>query len=168
MVTQDISDVNHYTLDIDYKVTQPKEQVIEITSSEFTRGPVDNISIHGTVANNGEITANMVKVVATLYDRDGNVVAVSQANTKPDYLRANDELFFLIPIPDKTQASEIVDYSLIAESEEYTAVPEFPLGSGLLLVASLSGYIALTKNPSVVTRSLGYLSNTRSLLSRLR
>ena len=168
MVTQDISDVNYYTLDIDYKVTQPKEQVIEITSSEFTRGPVDNISIHGTVANNGEITANMVKVVATLYDRDGNVVAVSQANTKPDYLRANDELFFLIPIPDKTQASEIVDYSLIAESEEYTAVPEFPLGSGLLLVASLSGYIALTKNPSVVTRSLGYLSNTRSLLSRLR
>jgi len=168
MVTQDISDVNYYTLDVDYKVTQPKEQVIEITSSEFTRGPVDNIAIHGTVANNGEITANMVKVVATLYDRDGNVVAVSQANTKPDYLRANDELFFLIPIPDKTQASEIVDYSLIAESEEYTAVPEFPLGSGLLLVASLSGYIALTKNPSVVTRSLGYLSNTRLLLSRLR
>ena len=168
MVTQDISDVNYYTLDVDYKVTQPKEQVIEITSSEFTRGPVDNIAIHGTVANNGEITANMVKVVATLYDRDGNVVAVSQANTKPDYLRANDELFFVIPIPDKTQASEIVDYSLIAESEEYTAVPEFPLGSGLLLVASLSGYIALTKNPSVVTRSLGYLSNTRLLLSRLR
>ena len=46
MVTQDISDVNYYTLDVDYKVTQPKEQVIEITSSEFTRGPVDNIAIH--------------------------------------------------------------------------------------------------------------------------
>ena len=168
MVTEDIGHIDYYTLDIDFKVTQPKDQVIEITSSEFTYGPVDNIAIQGTVANNGEITANMVKVVATLYDRDGNVVSVSQTNTKPDYLRANDESFFVIPILDKTQADKIVNYSLVAESEEYTAVPEFPLGSGLLLVASLSAYIALTKNPSFVTRSLGHLSNTKWILSRLK
>ena len=168
IVTEDIGHIDYYTLDIDFKVTQPKDQVIEITSSEFTYGPVDNIAIQGTVANNGEITANMVKVVATLYDRDGDVVAVSQTRTEPDYLRVNDESFFLISIPDKTQANAIVDYSLVAESEEYTAVPEFPLGSGVLLVASLSAYIALTKNPSVITRSLGHLSNPRWILSRLR
>jgi len=168
IVTEDIGHVDYYTLDIDFKVTQPKDQVIEITSSEFTYGPVDNITIQGTVTNNGEITANMVKVVATLYDRDGDVVAVSQTRTEPDYLRVNDESFFVIPILDKTQVNEIVDYSLVAESEEYTAVPEFPLGSGLLLVASLSAYIAITKNPSVVTKSLGHLSNPRWILSRLR
>ena len=77
----------------------------------------------------------MVKVVAILYDRDGNVVTVSETRTEPDYLRVNDESFFLIPILDKTQINKIVDYSLVAESEEYTAVPEFPLGSGILLVA---------------------------------
>ena len=168
MVTENISNVDYYTLDVDYKVTQPKDQVIEITSSELSYGPVNNIAIQGTVANNGEITANMVKVIATLYDRDSNVVVVSQANIKPDYLRAGDESFFLIPILDKTQADEIVDYSLIAESEEYTAVPEFPLGSGVLLVASLSAYIALTKNPSAITRSLGRLSNVRWILPHLR
>ena len=168
IVIEDIGYVDHYTLDVNFKIAQPKEQVIEITSSEFTYGPVDNISIQGTVANNGEITANMVKVIATLYDRDGNVVAVSQANTKPDYLRANDESFFVIPIMDKTQVDVIVDYSLMAESEEYTAVPEFPLGSGLLLVVSLSAYIALTKNPSLVTRSLGHLSKTKQVLLRPR
>ena len=167
-VIEYIGDIDHYTLDVSFKIAQPKEQVIEITSSEFTQGPVDNISIQGTVANNGEITANMVKVIATLYDRDGNVVAISQTNTKPDYLRANDESFFVIPIMDKTQADVIVDYSLLAESEEYTAVPEFPLGSGVLLVASLSAYIALTKNPSVITKGLGYLSNPKWILARLR
>ena len=167
-VIEYIGDIDHYTLDVSFKIAQPKEQVIEITSSEFTHGPVDNISIQGTVANNGEITANMVKVIATLYDRDGNVVAISQTNTKPDYLRANDESFFVIPIMDKTQADVIVDYSLLAESEEYTAVPEFPLGSGVLLVASLSAYIALTKNPSVISKGLGYLSNTKWILARLR
>ena len=168
MLTENIGYADSYTLEIDYKVTQPKDQVIEITSSEFARGPVNNIVIQGTVANNGEITANMVKVVATLYDLDGKVVAVSETRTEPDYLRAGDELFFLIPILDKTQANEIVDYSLVAESEEYTAVPEFPLGSGALLVVSLSAYIALTKNPTIVTRSLGYLSNTKQILLRLR
>ena len=168
MVTEDIGHVDYYLLDIDFKVTQPKGQMIEITSSEFTYGPLGNIAIQGTVANNGDITANMVKVIATLYDREGNVVAVSETRTEPDYLRANDELFFVVSILDKTQTDKIVDYSLVAESEEYTAVPEFPLGSGILLVASLSAYIALTKNPSVVTRGLGYLSNTRSILTRLR
>ena len=168
MITEDIGHVDYYILDVDFKITQPKDQVIEITSSEFTYGPVNSLAIQGTVANNGEITANMVKVIATLYDRDGNVVTVSEVRMKPDYLRANDESSFLIPILEKTQANEIVDYSLVAESEEYTAVPEFPLGSGVLLVASLSAYIALTKNPSIVTRSLGRLSNARWVLSRSR
>ena len=168
MITEDIGHVDYYILDVDFKITQPKEQVIEITSSEFTYGPVNSLAIQGTVANNGEITANMVKVIATLYDRDGNVVTVSEVRMKPDYLRANDESSFLIPILEKTQANKIVDYSLVAESEEYTAVPEFPLGSGVLLVASLSAYIALTKNPSIVTRSLGRLSNARWVLSRSR
>ena len=168
MVTEDIGHVDYYLLDIDFKVTQPKDQMIEITSSEFTYGPLDNVAIQGTVANNGDMTANMVKVIATLYDRNGNVIAVSEARTEPDYLRASDESFFLIPILDKTQTDKIVDYSLIAESEEYTAVPEFPLGSGVLLVVSLSAYIALTKNPSVVTRCLGHLSNPRRILTCLK
>ena len=168
MITEDIGHVDYYILNVDFKITQPKDQVIEITSSEFTYGPVNSLAIQGTVANNGEITANMVKVIATLYDRDGNVVTVSEVRMKPDYLRANDESSFLISILEKTQANEIVDYSLVAESEEYTAVPEFPLGSGVLLVASLSAYIALTKNPSIVTKSLGHLSNPRCILSRLR
>ena len=38
---------------------------------------------------------------------------------------SSDESFFLIPIIDKTQADVIVDYSLTAESEEYT----FPINS---------------------------------------
>jgi len=168
MVTENIGQIDYYLLDIDFKVTQPKDQMIEITSSEFTQDLLDNIVIQGTVANNGDITANMVKVVAALYDRNGNVVVVSEARTEPDYLRANDESFFIIPILDKTQTDKIVDYSLIAESEEYTAVPEFPLGSGILLVASLSAYIALTKNPSVITRGLGHLSNPRWILTRTR
>ena len=165
IITENIDGVNRYVLDLDYKITNPKSQAIEITSSELRYIQFDNIIIKGTVANNGDITANMVKVIGTLYDRDGNVVAVSQIIVEPDYIRANDESFFLITVPDETQM-DIVDYSLIAESEEYTAVPEFPLGSGVLLIASLSAYIVLTKNPSAVTRSISRVTNSIWSLNR--
>ena len=165
IITENIDGIDRYVLDLDYKITNPKSQVIEITSSELRYAQFDNIVIKGTVANNGDITANMVKVIGTLYDRDGNIVAVSQIIMEPDYIRANDESFFLLTVPNGVQ-TDIVDYSLIAESEEYTAVPEFPLGSGVLLIASLSAYIVLTKNPSVVTRSISRVTNSISILNR--
>ncbi len=165
-ITENVAEVDKYLLDIDYKVTQPKSQVIEIRSSELRYTQFDNLIIEGTVVNNGDATANMIKIIAALYDRDGNVVAVSQIRTEPDYLKSNDESFFLITIPNMVQAEKIVDYSLIAESEEYTAVPEFPLGSGALLIASLSSYIILTKNPSIVTKNLLRLTNLRWILGR--
>ena len=165
IITENIDGVDRYVLDLDYKITNPKSQVIEITSSELRYAQFDNIIIKGTVANNGDITANMVKVIGTLYDKEGNVVAVSQIRMEPDYIRANDESFFLMSVPDRSQ-TDIMDYSLVAESEEYTAVPEFPLGSGVLLIASLSAYIVLTKNPSAVTRSISRLTNSTWILNR--
>ena len=165
IITENIDGVDRYVLDLDYKITNPKSQVIEITSSELRYAQFDNIIIKGTVANNGDITANMVKVIGTLYDKEGNVVAVSQIRMEPDYIRANDESFFLMSVPDRSQ-TDIMDYSLVAESEEYTAVPEFPLGSGVLLIASLSAYIVLTKNPSAVTRSISRVTNSIWILNR--
>ena len=165
IIIENIDGVDRYVLDLDYKITSPKSQVIEITSSELSYAQFDHIIIKGTVANNGDITANMVKVIGTLYDRDGNVVAVSQIIIEPDYIRANDESFFLITVPDGIQM-DIVDYALIAESEEFTAVPEFPFGSGALLIASLSAYIVLTKNPSAVTRSISRVTNSIWSLNR--
>ena len=168
MIFENIGQTDHYALDLDYKITQPKSQVIEITSSELIRGPLDNITIQGTIMNNGDATANMVEVTATLYDKHGNVIAVSQDRTEPDYLRASDESFFIVMIQDKLQANKVVDYSLIAESEEYTAVPEFPLGSGALLIASLSAYIVITKNPSMTTSSFTRILNPKRIMAHFR
>ena len=141
-------EINEYSLSVSYKITEPKSQVIDITTSNFSRDKFDNIVITGTVANRGEITANTVVVVATLYDKNGNVAAVSKTHVEPDYLRANDESFFFVPVPDKMQSSYIVEYSLAAESEEYTSVPEFPFGSMLLLTTSVSASVVLTRYSS--------------------
>jgi hypothetical protein len=153
--------IDNYSLELDYKITDPKNQVIEITTSKINRDNLDNLFITGTVANQGEITANTVTVVATLYDRDGKVVAVSKTHTEPDYLRASDETFFLVSLPDKFQANEVVDYTLVAESEEYAPVPEFPLGTLLLLASSVSVYILFTRYSSRVITNLVSASNPK-------
>ena len=134
-----------YLLELDYEISPPKSQVIEITESELSRDNLGNLMIKGIVSNQGEITANTVAVIATLYDNEGNVAAVSRVHPEPDYLKTKDNAFFLISIPDKIQTQGIDKYELIAESEEFAAVPEFPIGTLIVLVGTLSVYIGITK-----------------------
>ncbi len=137
--------IDDYTMEVSYKVSSPKNQVIDVTSSDISRDKFDNLIITGTVVNNGESTANAISIVATLYDKEGNVAAVSKSLARPDYLRSNDEVFFLVPVTDKQQTTSVVDYNIVAESEEYAAAPEFPLGTLLLLGGSVSAYVILTR-----------------------
>ena len=150
----ELKSTKNYLLEVNYKIANPKSQVIDITSSKLSKDNLSNLMITGTVANKGEITANTISVIATLYDREGNVAAVSRTHPEPDYLRTNEEAFFLVSIPDKTQTIEIQDYTLVAESEEYAAIPEFPIGSLILLGGSLSAYIAITRYSAKFTVNL--------------
>ena len=154
----DLHAITNYDLEFDYKITDPKNQAIEIISSELKNDGQGNLVISGMLENQGEITANMINVIATLYDRDGNVVAISNIRLQPDFLRAGDSTFFIVPIYEKSQAVHVVDYTLIAESDEYAAVPEFPLGSGALLIASVSSYIILSRNPEKVVNTISKIS----------
>ena len=151
---KDLNENFSYELDFEYKLAAPKSQVIDILSSELTRDQLNNVIISGTMENNGEITANMINVIATLYDRDGKVLTVSKAEIQPDFLRAGEESYFLVPIYEKNQSINVVDYTIVAESDEYAAVPEFPLGSGALLIISVSSYVIFTRNPERITNAI--------------
>jgi hypothetical protein len=161
LTSNEAKDIRSYSLELDYQISPPKSQVIDITDSELTRDDHDNLMITGTVANNGEITANTISVIATLYDKQGNVAAVAKVNPKPDYLRAEDTAFFLISVPDKIQTRGVNDYTLIAESEEYAAVPEFPIGTVILLILTLSAYIGITKFSSRIITNLFSATNLK-------
>ena len=150
-----------YSMELNYQASPPKSQVIDITESSLSRDNHNNLMITGTVANNGEITANMVSVIATLYDKQGNVAAVSRVNPEPDYLRAEDSAFFVLSVPDKIQTEEINDYTLIAESEEYAAVPEFPIGTVILLILTLSAYIGITRYSGKIITNLFSATNLK-------
>jgi hypothetical protein len=93
-------------------------------------------------------------VIATLYDRYGNVVAVSRIHPEPDYLSSEEDAFFVVSMVDKSQNSEVTDYTIVAESEEYAAVPEFPFGSLILLTISVSAYIGITRYSNRIITNL--------------
>ena len=158
--------IDDYELNLDYRMAAPKNQVIEISSTTLTKDTSNNTVITGMLENKGDITANMIRVVATLYDRDGNVVTVSESYTKPDFLRAGDNSNFIIPIHEKSQSIHAVDYSISAESDEYVVVPEFPLGTGLLLIVSVSSYILFSKNPEKVTNIISSMGNSKKLFRK--
>ncbi len=145
LTNNEAKNAKSYSMELNYQVSTPKNQVIEIAESSLSRDDHNNLMITGTVVNNGEITANMISVIATLYDKQGNVAAVSKVNPEPDYLRSEDSTFFLISVTDKIQTEKIDKYILIAESEEYAAVPEFPVGTVILLILTLSAYIGITR-----------------------
>ena len=134
-----------YSIDVEYAVLVPKSQVIDVVSASVDRNSQGNTFITGTVVNRGEITANMISVVATIYDRDGKVATVSKTRMEPDYLRAGSQGAFVIPLQEKDQISILTNYHLVAESDEYAAVPEFPLGSLAVLLASSAAYVVATR-----------------------
>ena len=150
-----------YSLELDYKVSTPKNQVIDIIESELLWDNYNNLMITGTVVNRGDITANTIAVIATLYDKEGKVAAVSRIHPEPDYLRVNDHVFFVVVIPDKIQTDGVNNYTLIAESEEYAAVPEFPVGTLVLLVGTLSAYIGITKYSGRIIPNLISVTNLK-------
>ena len=153
--------VNYYSLDFNYSIGEPKGQVIDISSSELKKDSHNNLIISGVVENNGELTANTVAVITTLYDKDGNVVSVSRTHPEPDYLGSDDDVFFIVSVMDKNQIPEIVDYSVVAESEEYAAAPEFPIGSMILLAVSVSTYLVITRYSSKIIANLISAANPK-------
>ena len=161
LTNSEAKNAKSYSMELSYQSSPPKSQVIDITESELTRDNHNNLMITGTVVNNGEITANMITVIATLYDKQGNVAAVSKVNPEPDYLRAEDSAFFLLSVPDKIQTEEINDYTLIAESEEFAAVPEFPIGTAILLILTLSAYIGITRYSGKIVTNLFSATNLK-------
>lgn len=148
-----IPQIYRYSLDTEYKPADHKTESLEILSSNAKRDTLDNFIISGTITNHDQRTANTIVVIATLYDKEGKVVAASKSHTASEYLKAGGITPFLVYVTDKSQSQKAVDYSLMVESEEYTLVPEFPLGSGIILSLSVVAYVVLTKRPKFLQQS---------------
>lgn len=144
--------VSEHTLDVQYMVLLPKSQVIDITDSSVERSIQGDLYIAGKVVNRGDATANMISVSATIYNKEGSVATVARSHAVPDYLRSGHEGAFVVSIPERDQTDGMSGYALVAESEEYAAVPEFPLGASAVIVVSVAAYALFSRQSAVLYR----------------
>lgn len=111
--------VFNYTIRVDYEVgnIKPDELVIESLNSRF------DISgfyyINGQITNNGIENANNVTVVGTFYDKNGNVIGITEAITEPFSIPSKDSSAFGLTLTSKSQVSKVKDFSIKAYSDEY-------------------------------------------------
>ena len=64
-------------------------------------------------------------VVATLYDKDGKVVAIGRAQTEPVNITSQSEGAFGIAVTDKAQTHKVKRFTLIADSDEHSMYQNF-------------------------------------------
>ena len=79
--------------------------------------------INGRISNEGSITATDSSVVATLYDKDGKVIAIGRALAEPANILPNSLANFGIAVTEKSQVHKTRGYSLMAFSTQYASPP---------------------------------------------
>ena len=81
--------------------------------------------INGRILNGGSLTAANSLAIATLYDKDGNVIAIARALAEPVNIAANSQAAFGLAATQKLQTYKVKSYSLIGDSDQYMSLPVF-------------------------------------------
>jgi hypothetical protein len=126
----DSARVSHYSLSVTYLETTKIPMKLEITSYSNYTDAEGNMHVVGNLKNLGDETLVNAKVVATYYDASSVVVAVALIGFDPELtgdINPSQTVPFEI-ILDKARAQYVQTYALIAESNQYAMIPEFPTG----------------------------------------
>jgi hypothetical protein len=79
--------------------------------------------ITGGISNEGLEIASLTTVIATLYDKDGKVIALGRALAEPVSISPDKQASFGIGVTEKKQTYKANSYSLVAYSNQYLSPP---------------------------------------------
>ncbi len=117
--------VANFTLSAAGQPTDVKPKQMKIMTSNSRLDILGTYYINVIARNDGDVTATNSIVVATLYDKDGKVVSIGRALAEPGYgstdLAPGQEAGFGIVVTEKLQTYKTVQYSLVADSDQYTS-----------------------------------------------
>jgi hypothetical protein len=120
---QTVDMVANFTMSATGQETEPKEKQLRIISSNSRLDLLGTYYINAATRNEGQDTATNAIMIATLYDKDGRVVAIGKALAEAGpgsfNITAGSRAPFGITITEKLQTYKAVKYSLIADSDQY-------------------------------------------------
>lgn len=98
-----------------------KQTTLKVYSDNAKLNILGFYYINGRVSNEGSVTATDSSVVATLYDKDGKVIALGRALAEPVNIPSDNQASFGIAVTEKSQAYKTKRYSLVAYSDQYVS-----------------------------------------------
>jgi hypothetical protein len=125
--TKTVNNVKNYTLSAAGEETQIKTRALRIVSNNSKIDAVLGIYyIRGRVVNEGSEGTTNSMIIAPLYDKNGNVILVGRAQTEPVNISSHSQAAFDLPVTAAPQIFKVKRYSLLADSDQYVTIPEFP------------------------------------------
>jgi hypothetical protein len=122
---QTVDVVANFTMSATGRETEQKEKQLKIISSNSRLDVLGIYYINAAARNEGQETATNAIMIATLYDKDGRVVAVSKALAEAGQgssnMTAGSEAPFGIAVTEKLQTYKTARYSLVADSDQYAS-----------------------------------------------
>ena len=155
--TKTVNDVKNYTLSASGEEAQTKARGLRIVSNSSKLDTILGIYyIRGRVVNEGSEGTTNSMIIAPLYDKNGDVILVGRAQTEPVNISSHSEAAFDLPVTAAPQIFRVKGYSLLADSDQFVTIPEFPLLASslfyftpsppvLLLLLMLSTVVAITR-----------------------
>jgi peptide/nickel transport system substrate-binding protein len=147
-----VGSVANFTLSAEGNATEAKEKQLKILSANSRLDLFGTYFVNALARNDGQENATNAILVATLYDKDGRVIAVgkalAEASPGSSDMLPGAEAPFSVPITEKLQTYKTAKYSLVAESDQYgsDSVIVQATGSGL----STSGANNQTKSGCLI------------------
>jgi hypothetical protein len=126
--------VASYTLRLSYAPidTNPHPFNLIVQNVGSSKNNLGWLEIVGEVNNTGSSNSEFTRVIGTFYDSQGKVVDTGYTFTSPPTIgrasagHSNNTNSFKLTVTDKGQIPKITTWALIAESDQYTSLPEFP------------------------------------------
>lgn len=127
--------VANYTLAATGNTTEAKEKSLKIVSSNSRLDLLGVYYINALVRNEGQETTTNSLLIATLYDKDGRVIAIGKALAEVGGPNISDvppqsSAAFSIVVAEKLQTYKTASYSLVADSDQYVSDVVFLQASG--------------------------------------
>jgi len=118
-----------------------------LNTASSTNTLTGSLHVTGEVRNSGQSVSTYTEVVGTFYDAGGKVVFVGFTFTSPQDIPPGATYSFDMIVNAANQIPKISSWSLFAESQQYTSIPELPWQPVIIAAIVLSFTImALRKN----------------------
>lgn len=114
--------IRSYTLTLTYQMSQPMSAKLVITGLTSSKNSLGWLQVQGQVTNTGDSVSTYTLISGTFYGADGNVVYVAYTSPTQSTIQPGTSQPFTLTVFDTTRVSLVSNYSLVAESLEYTSV----------------------------------------------